>query len=686
MQHKRPSKACDACKRLKRKCDRMDPCSQCKRANVMCVFNTWQTTVANKLQKPEIGPKKNPQNRYDETMIDDSPCSDSQWDDVKISIVREYSSIDIMGLRRVNYGPFSWPSFLGSDPMLSKLEQYILKRRPNFSFSSYNSQVLEESKALHRNPNQEHRTCVHDRMLTKRAFGNQAVDVVVSVALPARLVISRYLDYFFRTLYQLLPIFDETDFKAHILKMLPEDDSPVTSLHATDKLQLARVGSLLVILRLTSLFCRDRNAIDRDAVLIDHPISVSIVEVALEILDQFNLSKHAPIEVLQFVMVIKNYHRFAPETVDGVDDCDIKVPLDIAVFMAKNLGINRDTTHMHHVQDETRCQYLMSKIWYLLIFWDIRRSCISGVPLIIGDSDYDIPFPEYKEGVANVLDELTERRCIEALEALRTYMMPLARIFNSSLNLRSAISILRLTAQIEEHSKVMDALDTEIKAITKQTDAFSLALNLKPTVYLDTKTCFMCYYFLLYLHCEKHCEKNSHRFAHAIEKIITKDLTMMIKVFFYGDGFYDLIFAPSVEGALQKGNIVMTSLLLHQKDSSEKWLDTYAKKFVVFSSWLSKEYCYAWQATKSQMFILDLIASSEFNVKEIQAGTSEEDKNEPAYTTERLAEPSLLEVDSYWLNYFSHFGGVSVLNGDVRYDDLFYSPAMFLPGTRENLM
>jgi hypothetical protein len=417
-------------------------------------------------------------------------------------------------------------------------------------------------------------------------------------------------------------------------------------------------------------------------VLIDHPISVSVVEAALEILGQFNLSKLARIEVLQFIMVVKNYHRYAPETVDGVDECDMKVSLDIAILMAKNIGVNRDTTHMRHVQDDTRFLHLMSKIWYLLFFWDIRRSCVSGMPLIIGDSDYDIPFPAYKDGIANVEDEATEKRCIEAFETLRTYLMPLARIVNSSLNLRSAISILELTAQIEEHSKVLEALETEIKATSKQTDAFSLALNYKPVIYLDTKTCFMCYYFLLFLHCEKHFEMNSHRFANAIEKIITKDLTMMMKVFFHGDAFCDVILAPSVEGALQKGNTVMASLMLHRKDSSEKWLDTYAKKFVVFSSWLSKEYCYAWQTTKSQLFMLDLISSSEFN----EAGTSEEGKEGPANSTERMLEPSLLEVDSYWLNYFSQSGGATDLTGDVRYDDLFYSPALFLPGTRDNLM
>ena len=656
----------------------------------MCVFNTWQTTVSNhKVQKPEINPKKNPPPLYNEEKVSKS-IDESQLGDLKISIMRDYSSIDIKDLRRVNYGPFSWPSLLSSDPMLSNLEQYILKRRPNFSFSSYNSQVLEESKAIHWNPNHEQGTRVHNRMSYKSAFDNLAVDVMIAVALPPRLVISRYLDYFFRTLYQLLPIFDETDFKSHIFKMLPDDDSPITRLHATNKLQLARAGSLIVILRFTSLFCRDRNVEERDSILIEHPISISIVEVALEILDQFNLSKYSTIEVLQFVMLVKNYHRFAPEIVDGVDDCDANVSLDIAILMAKNLGINRDTSHMRSGQDESSSMHLMSKIWYLLFFWDIRRSCISGIPLLISDSDYDIPFPEYKEGVKNVLDESTERRCIEAFQFLKSYCMPLKKIVDLSLNLKSAISFVELTTLIEEHSKLLRGLETDIKTTTRQPDqSFSLALNYKPIIYLDTKSCFMCYYFLLYLHCEKYCDKNSQRFTEVLEKIITKDITLMCKFFFYNDVFYDLLSAPSVEGAVQKGNIVMTSLLLHRQDCSNhmKWLDTYTKKFVTFSSKLSKEYCYAWQTTKSQIFVLDLIASSEFNAKEIQSGASEDKKvveNRPLFTVESLSEPSLLEVDNYWINYFSHFGGVSDLTGDVRFDDLFYSPAMFLPGTKEN--
>lgn len=656
----------------------------------MCVFNTWQTTVSDhKVQKPEVYSKKNPPTQYNKEKVTDS-IDEIQLGDLKISIVRDYSSIDNKDLRRVNYGPFSWPSLLSSDPMLSNLEQYILKRRPNFSFSSYNSQVSEESKAIHWNPTHEQGTRVHNQMSHKSAFDKLTVDVMISVALPPRSVISRYLDYFFRTLYEFLPIFDETDFKFHIFKMLPDDDSPITRLHATNKLQLARAGSLIVILRFTSLFCRDRNAEESDSILIENPISISIVEVALEILDQFNLSKLSTIEVLQFVMVFKNYHRYAPETVDGVDDCDANVSLDIAILMAKNLGINRDTSHMRSVQDESSSMHLMSKIWYLLFVWDIRRSCISGIPLLIRDSDYDIPFPEYKEGVRNVLDEGTERRCIEAFEFLRTYYMPLKKIVDLSLSLKSAITILELTALIEEHSQLLSALESDIKSTNRQPDhAFSLKSNYKPIIYLDTKSCFMCYYFLLYLHCEKYCEKNSRRFTEVLEKIITKDITMMCKFFFHNDVFYDLLSAPSVEGAVQKGNIVMTSLLLHRKDCSDqmKWLDTYTKKFVTFSSKLSKEYCYAWQTTKSQIFVLDLIASSEFNAEEIQSGTTEDKKileNRPLFNAEPLSEPSLLEVDNYWINYFSHFGGVSDLTGDVRFDDLFYSPAMFLPGTREN--
>lgn len=89
----------------------------------MCVFNTWQTTVSNhKVQKPEINPKKNPPPLYKEEKVSKS-IDESQLGDLKISIMRDYSSIDIKDLRRVNYGPFSWPSLLSSDPMLSNLEQ-----------------------------------------------------------------------------------------------------------------------------------------------------------------------------------------------------------------------------------------------------------------------------------------------------------------------------------------------------------------------------------------------------------------------------------------------------------------------------------------------------------------------------------------------------------------------------------
>jgi hypothetical protein len=59
----------------------------------MCVFNTWQTTVANKVQKPKIMPEKTPLNHLNETKLDDNLRGFNQWYDVKISIVRDYASI-----------------------------------------------------------------------------------------------------------------------------------------------------------------------------------------------------------------------------------------------------------------------------------------------------------------------------------------------------------------------------------------------------------------------------------------------------------------------------------------------------------------------------------------------------------------------------------------------------------------
>lgn len=668
------------------------------------MYDTWHNTlISPKVIKLSHGISKKRSTNLLATSESVSECKThhdinsihiNNLDREQINFVKKYSSVYDKDLRRINLGPFTWPSLFHSDPMMNKLESYILKRRPEFSFSAYNAQLTEESKALHWNPQSDVTARVQRLNAYRGIFQDLRVDITIKVELPARSVISRYLDCFFTAVYEFMPIFDETSFRRHVYEMIPDNGLPISAIHVTNKIQLARAGSLILILRFTSLFCQDRNQNEQDSILMDNPISVSTVRVTHEILDQFNLSVYSSLEILQFMMAFKKYHRHGPETTDGVDDCDAHLFLENAIFLAKSLGVNRESSQKRTSDIEGEYLHLKSKIWFLLVFWDIRRACICGTPLIIGDADYDIPFPTYSDEVSNVNDVETERRCIAVFQDLREYYFPIRNLLQSCLDLNKSISVRELTAAIDEYSKKLQIINNDIRlGIMKPVHKISLAFNSKLIIYMDLKCCFMCMYFLLLLQSEQNDGTGS-SYLDSIQKIITVDIKSMCEIFFESSHFYEVLIAPSIESAIQKANIIMNSLILRKERTPDPlcWLHIYPKKFVIFSSRLSKNYCYAWQTTKAQIFLLELLTA-----KDLDLGEVSEFKRNDSLQLENLFDetrvlgkdlfptsPSnLLEVDNYWMNYLGPFDNPSEIEGHVRFDDLFYSPGMFVLGNKE---
>lgn len=526
----------------------------------------------------------------------------------------------------------------------------------------------------------------------------------IQVFLPKRKVIWKLILVYFQDVYPFMPFVDEECFRREIERMIGPCayvDEKVETIKVEKRLDLACLGVLLIILRLSylSLFT-NRNDINEHRLynkdpatslmaynyLLSNPITMNIIDVAQECLDQFNLFRNPSLPVLQLAFFMKLYHTYAPEDGDGADGGDASAMLALLTLMSISMGYHREPENYKDPDSEpSPSDNLGRKIWHYLVLNDLHLSYTFGTPLGIARGSYDTKVPFYKPGEETLKDKELDRFVTGSLFRLAVLYLPVRNILHLVLNVEGR-------TKMSELCKIMSDFEIMIvKEYGTLTDCLTLgegkyanlSRTFKTKFYLAVKSFYIIIYFYFYLYYE---QKNVSLSFFYMKKILLISINELMPhyVDFIGNIKCDLILNPTFEQVIHKSNQVIFALVIRcnfviynmkikpEHNSKCQNDNNYLKYYkalcnasssltrclevsIAVISKISNRYYYAWRITKGHTYLLKTIAKKEFYEMNYHKANN---LTTPLYSIDQikeltqLCEETLLKLGKDNINYF----------------------------------
>lgn len=636
-------------------------------------------------------------------------------EDETINLYENYSSVHVKGPnRKINYGPFAWSSLMKRDHGLKMLWDYMITKKENskesnttFIFAQQlneitkeNAQVLTAVLPKGKGYSESLETAFHKRALEPDGFGDiipyksmingryvtertkestlplglsyfegklgrefQLIDTLKAI-LPKRKVIWKLIDRYFTYLYPYMAFLDQvcfTDAISGIIGPRGYDDKKIDDIRIEKRIDLAYMGILCVLLRLTylSLFVNKSSVNEERLTTTDpspeaqemkylflNPITVDTIDVAQLCLDQFQLLRKTSLVVLQLAFYMRLYHSYAPEDGDGADGGDSQVSSAMIIQMAYSLGLNREPSKFPDIVNNPRLDHLCRKIWKILCLSDIHQAYSFGNPMSIDKIFYDTKAPYFEEQSANIpnleLDkEVTEmfQKCGIVLEPM-TKLMRILLDVEGRANMAEVCKILSKVEkdQYQQHS-ICASLWEAISAgnLPKPSPAQVYRRNFLIKVYMSLQAFFMSVYFHFYLYYEP--KSVDLCFFYVKKMLLISTGTIMPHYFdLLGNTEYvcDFVVNPTLQLFIHKANQLNLALIIRvnyvlyhflQDANHETRMETdpdFKKYFLAILrlsnllkrsaeisisaiSKISNRYYYAWRITKSHTYLLKTI-------------------------------------------------------------------------------
>ena len=491
----------------------------------------------------------------------------------------------------------------------------------------------------------------------------------IKMILPKQKVIWKLINKFFKSVYPYMPFIDENYFKLEMARILgPEaySDSRLGDLKIEKRLDLAQIGILLIILRISylSLFS-NRRAVNQNNLnsndpappaiemkyLLSNPINIDVIDVAQLCLDQFELLRKSSLVILQCAYFMRLYHMFSPEDGDGADGGDSQIFNGMLVQMAYSMGINREPDTFPDICNDEKVNNLGRKIWFFLIINDLIQAYQYGNPLTIREKYYDTKLPYYKKGNENISDVSMEQHVISTFAYFEKYYYRLTAILDICLDIRKKVKVSQLSnlmGDFEHHlNDHYGTLRYFLVPFQQDNYVYPFLKTMKCKNYINMKGFLLTIYFHMYLYYES---KKKTDFAYFyVKKIFATTCGEFVPSFFplitnnyinFGETA-DLILNPTIESMIHKTTqmnfailVRLNSTIYRMKHNANHGLNLrdnfgYKLKFaklcklskilekiikfcIAAMSRLSQRYYYAWRVTKAHTFLLKMIIGEEF--------------------------------------------------------------------------
>lgn len=519
----------------------------------------------------------------------------------------------------MNYGPFTWLSFIRKDRFCNILWNYIKSNGPKTG----EPQMIPSK-------NQKATTAQHEQQFQtysikreeispfnqtelKAQFNKDALSVGLTVfegevdpklnlnerirlILPTQRGIWILINRFFRRVYPYIPLLDETYFRKHISRILgPETytDSKYEDINIRTKNDYATLGILLIVLRITYLSSfSNRNNVNERALasapgsefaemkyILSNPINIDVINVARLCLAEFDLYKKNALVVLQCVLFLRIYGSLSPEDGDGTDGNDGHVLNTVCIQISYCMGLNREPfSHRNSASDE-KVNNLKRKLWFYLKVIDLHLSYEFGFPQAIHDGFSDIQRPFYNPQNSNSYDINLERTLCEFMSTIDDFVDQFRFVVSRCLNIKTRLKmseVTELASQLEVRMKFYFGSISDFTIPSQLPVDHPFIKVLKCRLYLSTRIFTMTLYYHFYLNYEKK-EINDLCFFY-IKKcfsIYTGDLlSEVLPLILHNDKNFDsnttvpdLILNPNIEFAIHKGNQIIFGLWIRMVDA-----------------------------------------------------------------------------------------------------------------------
>lgn len=648
--------------------------------------------------------------------------------DDTINFYENYTSLHVQEpIRRVNFGPFAWSSLMKKDIGLRLLWDYVIAKKlkskennPSVVFSQPLHELTQENTNAITSSFDESRQDSREKAFQKRALQTDGYEEMVpynsilkakknesknfvallnekklslgltfydgqlnqelllidkiQAILPKKRILWHLFDIFFERLYPYFPFLEECCFTNEVERILgPKsfEETEIKQLKIEKRLDLAIIGNLLVVLRLSylSLFCNKTdvneaklhtNSTSDEALLckclLSNPINITTIDVAHLCLQQFQFLRIGSLPVLQLMLYLRLYHSYAPEDGDGADGGDSQILNALLVRMAYLLGLNREPDLFPDVSNEPYINHLGRKIWHYLALSDLHLAYSFGSPLCVDMEYSDTNPPSLENSAVKPLHRKREASVINTLYGFFAFSLQLRDMMKKILNVRRRLSMPELSSFLSLFEiKVFDKygkIDEFLKPIDSTDFESTYEKNLKVKTYLSFLAFFISIVFHLYLYYEaKACKLSFFYLKKMVLYTIVNTMPYYFDLLGNSDVICDFITNPSLELIIHKSNQINVACIIklnfqiyhmsqssehHHKMISDSAYFRYFKALCRLScsflkctelgiaaiSKISNRYYYAWRITKGHLYLLESIMSGDFYVNNYDKATS----------------------------------------------------------------
>ncbi|KAI5952663.1 MRR1 [Candida jiufengensis] len=659
-------------------------------------YSPYESSISSNSNKPS--PLNNPpiNSNSNDSMDGINPYLN---DTETINFFENYSSVFCKDYKRINYGPFAWSSMMRRDEVLSLLWKHVGKQKEStqdLAICPANAEINQENTIIVTNESDESEGGFKKRMLESNGYSDvvpydllkeklkkkinkdtlplemslyegqfscefQLIDRIRQV-FPAKKVIWKLIDRFFTYCYPFMPFLDEQDFLDSVIKIIGPrsyEEKPIENLKIEKRLDLAIVGVLLIVMRITylSLFSNKLQVNEERLTtndpsekaqdikyLMQNPISIISINLATFCLYQFDILRRTSMPVLQLAFYIRFYYMFAPEDGDDGDGSDTNAFSALLIQMAYSLGLNREPEKFPGILQNQRMNHLGRKIWHVLVLGDLHQAYAFGSPMLVDPDSFDTKIPFSNKENSNVIDYELDKKITDVFfpKSLKLYEK-LRAILKRVLCIAGSSKVSEICNLISEFEVSMGENFSSLKnllVITPGSHIFER--NFKAKFYISLKSFFVSIYFHIFLHYEHKDVGLAFFYLKKILKIAAIDLMPhYFELMGNSEVICDMFINPKLQQIIHKLNQVYFALIirvnlsiygLKSKPDHEKrcYSDTqyyeYYKELCKFSSCLtrcaevsiaavsklSSRYFYAWKLTKSHTYLLKIITTMDF--------------------------------------------------------------------------
>lgn len=374
--------------------------------------------------------------------------------------------------------------------------------------------------------------------LKKQSVGH--LKEIILHNLPTKKVIWLLIDRFFLYIYPFCPCLDQNEFIDKISGLiggLCMEDVSVDELHVSKLLDIANIGSLLLVLQLGWLSLRLNGEQQPDnpgrtieeKYLLDHPVSKDLVNNAQRCIDEFNLLGRCALDLFQTLLLMKFFRNVTGS--DGFSDGRQQIFLSLLTHIGMTVGLNRDPTNYSSVGDINHSNEILRKIWYSLEWYSTLQSVTLGIEPQIDSRYYDTRIPKFSRETSNIRNLEVESETVEGIVQQHEMSNMVNDLLNLLLDMKHTPAIGEILYRMKIIEDYMSKKWGSLSDILTPTNGVHSS-NLRKTrdiyCYIQSSMLIFSVYHHLLLAFER--EQNCHACVHFLQRCLFYSFEIVNKV------------------------------------------------------------------------------------------------------------------------------------------------------------